>query len=105
MTTAFPLTKDADGCILAIHVTPKASREGIADVVVDDAGKAWLKVKVSAPPEDGKANKAVIRLLSKSWKIPVSAFTVVSGETARQKRLHIAAPYASLRTLLTKDPT
>lgn len=100
MTNDFPLIKDGDGAILAIHVTPKASRNAIGLVEHDIEGKVWLRVRVTVPPEDGKANKAVIKLLSKQWKIPASKFSIISGDTARYKRLRVDAPYADMATWL-----
>ena len=52
-------------------------------------GVAYLKTRVTAVPEKSKANKALIALLSKTLKVPKTAITVVSGDTARQKILRI----------------
>ena len=56
----------------------------------DADGRPHLIVRVSAAPEDGKANTAVIKLLSKQWRIPKSAVTIASGATSRRKILHVA---------------
>jgi uncharacterized protein (TIGR00251 family) len=48
-----------------------------------------LKIKVTAPPERGKANSALVELLSKSLKVPKSAISVVGGQTSRNKRVLI----------------
>lgn len=48
-----------------------------------------LQVKVGAPPEGGKANAALIKLLAKAWKLPKSAITLVSGRRDRHKTLAI----------------
>ncbi|WP_457569972.1 DUF167 domain-containing protein [Desulfurobacterium sp.] len=50
-----------------------------------------LKIKVTAPPEGGKANDAVRRLFSKSLKVPVSSVEIVKGETSRDKIVAIFA--------------
>jgi len=55
-----PLTSRGDGIELALKVTPRAGRAAIEGAVVDAAGAAWLAVKVTAPPEDGRANAAVL---------------------------------------------
>ena len=73
--------------MINVHVTPKAPRDEIGGFMTDSDNKQWLKVKVTAAPEDGKATKAVLKLLAKSWKIPFSQLTVVSGETSRYKRI------------------
>ena len=93
MTETLPLTADGTGCILAVHATPRASKNAIEGVEEDAASRLWLRVRVTTPPEDGKANKAIIKLLAKSWKIPPSCFTVISGDTARHKRIRIDVPY------------
>lgn len=83
-------------------MTPKASANRIQDVLTDDAGGARLKVQVTAVPDGGKANAAVIKLLSKAWKIPKTSFSIVSGATDRNKVLHIAGEPAALHTLIEK---
>ena len=55
-----------------------------------------LKVGVTAGPEDGKANEAVVKLLAKAWGVPKSRIAVVSGATDRNKTLHIAGDPAEL---------
>lgn len=60
-------------------------------------GQAHLKARVTAVPEKGKANKALVALLSKALKVPKSAVSVVSGETARQKILRIDADPEDLK--------
>lgn len=101
MTIILPLIPHAEGCILAIYVTPKAAKDYIGSIEIDASGKAWLRVRITAVPEDGKANKAVIKLLAKSWKIASSSFSVLSGDTSRQKRLFITAPYEEILKCLS----
>lgn len=100
MTESFPLTADGDACLLAVHATPRAPKNAIDGIERDAAGRIWLRVRVTAAPEDGKANKAVIRLLSKSWGIPASHFSVHSGDAARYKRLRILCDYQTLAKIL-----
>lgn len=70
------------GVVLDVHVQPGGSR----DQVVGRHGDA-LKVKVSAPPEGGKANAAVCRLLADAFDVPSSSVAVVSGARGRRKRV------------------
>ena len=51
---------------------------------------------MTAPPEDGKANAAVIALLAETWRLPKSSFDVVRGTTARDKTVKVAGDAASL---------
>lgn len=65
---------------LRLRVSPGAGRAGI----VGRHGDAW-KVRVTAPPEDGRANEAVLRLLAETLSVPRAALTLVSGHGARDK--------------------
>ena len=56
---------------------------------MEDTDGSALKVSVSAPPEDGKANVALIKLLAKAWSVPKSSLSVLVGQTARNKVVHI----------------
>ncbi len=75
---------DKESWILAIKAIPKASRDEVVGYESDE-----LKVKLRAVPEDGKANKALIRFLAKQAGIPRSAIELQSGSTSRHKRLKI----------------
>jgi uncharacterized protein (TIGR00251 family) len=74
-----------DNLLVAVHVLPRAKRDEIEGEVIDSAGKKWLKVRLTATPEDGKANKALIRLLAKEWGCAPSCLSIVSGELSRHK--------------------
>jgi uncharacterized protein len=77
-----PLSETAEGLRLALRVTPRAGRNEIGTV-----RNGRLQVRVTVAPEDGKANEAVIRLLSKSWRIAAGSIELVSGHTSRDKVL------------------
>ena len=83
-----------NGCTLHIRLTPNASVNKIIGTHSDVDGLR-LKVSITQQPEDGKANKALIKFLSKSWKIPQLNFTLVSGSKNRNKTLEIAEVSAS----------
>ncbi len=65
---------------LRLRVAPGASRAG----VVGRHGDAW-KVRVTAPPEDGRANDAVVRLLAETLAVPRTSVSLVSGHGGRDK--------------------
>lgn len=75
--------------IISLHVTPKSAKNQILGWTMDAEGRPVLKIKVAAPPEDGKANKALLTFLAKEWDIPKSKLELVSGATGRNKRLKI----------------
>ena len=80
-----------DSLELAVKVIPKAARDAIVGTREDAAGRRRLVVRVRAAPDKGKANAAVIALLAKTLHLPKSVITITAGETARDKRLRIAA--------------
>lgn len=77
-------TQPVAAVVIAAKVVPNSSR----DVVVGLLGDA-LKIKVSRPPENGKANEAVIALLARTLDIAPSQIRVVAGQTQPHKRLEI----------------
>ena len=89
--------------IVSVKLTPKARNtgiDGLAEDIGPEGARSVLKLRVTDPPESGKANAAMIALLAKSWRLPKSSFTVIAGETSRLKRIHIAgAPQTLLRTI------
>ena len=79
----------AAGIRLRLKVAPKARRTAIGEVMADADGALVLKIAVTAAPEDGKANAAVIALLAKEWGVAKTAISVVSGATDRRKLVEI----------------
>lgn len=75
----------ADGVVLAVKVVPGAK----VDAIVGLLGEA-LKVKVSAPPEGGRANKAVCELLAETLGVDRKSVTVAAGRSSPRKRIAIA---------------
>jgi uncharacterized protein len=67
------------GAEIAVRVTPKASRNAVAET------PEGLRVSVTTVPEDGKATKAVVKLLSTALGVPKSSLTLIRGATSRDK--------------------
>ncbi len=86
-----------EGLRVFVRLQPKARREGIEGIVTEPDGRVALKVAVTAPPESGKANAALIALLGKRWRLPTSAIEIVGGATDRRKTLLLRGDPASLR--------
>jgi uncharacterized protein (TIGR00251 family) len=74
----------ADNAVFVVRVTPRAGR----DEVVGWQGEE-LRVRLRAPPVEGKANEALRRLLASKLHIPPSGIELVTGATGRSKRLCI----------------
>ncbi len=72
-----------EGAEIAVRVTPKASRDRI--LFEDDT----IRVYVTTVPEDGKANKAVVKLLSKALGVPKTRLDLIRGATSRDKVFRI----------------
>jgi uncharacterized protein (TIGR00251 family) len=70
---------------LRLRVVPGAA----ADTLVGRQGEAW-KIRVTAPPERGAANRAIVRLLSRTLAVPPASVTVVSGHGVRDKIVELA---------------
>ncbi|QQP89254.1 DUF167 domain-containing protein [Skermanella sp. TT6] len=100
-----PFRPAAGGVTVAVRLTPRASRNAVVGIGTGTgpAGReqAVLKVMVTAVPDSGRANEALVRLLAKQWKVPGSAITLVAGATDRNKILHVAGDPADLMTRLT----
>ena len=85
---------------LRVRLTPRARRDRIDGFAADAEGGRVLKVRVSAPPVEGAANAALIRLLAKALGVPKSAVTIAAGENSRIKTLEIAGDPADLAARL-----
>jgi uncharacterized protein (TIGR00251 family) len=87
--------------VLKVRVIPHAKRSGVDGM----RGDAWL-IRLQAPPVDGAANDELISVLAKLLDVPKRAVTIVGGERAREKRVHVAgidaaAAQARLSTALS----
>jgi len=89
MTDALDIVETGTGVEFAVKVVPGGSRDEIVGLL----GEA-LKVKVSAPPEGGKANKAVCALIAKTLGVPKRNVAVVSGPTQPNKRIGVTGIHA-----------
>jgi uncharacterized protein YggU (UPF0235/DUF167 family) len=83
--SALPCRATKEGVELFVRATPKAAKERIDGVTLDADGRAYLKMYVTAAPEDNQANKAIIALLAKTFSLPKSCISLKSGGTHRLK--------------------
>ena len=92
------LGEHADGLILPVRAQPNARKAGL---IGEQAGS--LKVGVTAPPEDGKANKALLEILRELLNLKRSQIAIVSGVTSREKKFLISGiKRKDLETRLSK---
>lgn len=95
-----PFRSGKGGLLLSVRVTPKSSRDEVTGLHTAADGAVSLAVKVTAVPDKGKANRAVIETLAKAFRLPKSAFQLVSGETDRNKTLLVSGNPAELEALM-----
>jgi len=82
--SAVRFSESVDGVTFAVRVTPRAKRNALAGV----RGES-LKVQVTAPPEDGRANEAVIELLAETLGVKRRQVGIVSGASSRDKVVRV----------------
>ncbi len=73
------------GTRLSLHVVPRASRTSFAGL----HGDGSLRIRLAAPPVDGKANRELLRFLAETLGIPVRSVELISGETGRAKSVRV----------------
>lgn len=98
---ASPFQLADEGVLVAVHLTPRASRAAIEGIAEVPGGGFVLRVKVTAAPEKGKANDALLKLLAKEWKATPSRLGLVSGHKDRRKRVLLAGDPAERMKELT----
>ena len=86
---ALPFTAVADGVSVAVRLTPKASTGRIVGLERLADGTVALKVAVTAAPEKGKANTALLKLLSKTWGVGMRSLELTRGAKDRNKTVLI----------------
>jgi uncharacterized protein len=79
-----PLHRDGTDWLLDVRVQPRASRTGFAGLFGDR-----LKVRLQAPPVDGRANEALLEFIADACHLPKSRVTLVAGQASRDKRVRL----------------
>lgn len=87
MTKAFQKTED--GVLLRVRVTPGASKEAVGGVWRGPDDEERLVVRVTAPPDKGKANAAAAKLLAKTLGLAKSNVAIIAGEKDRMKNFSL----------------
>lgn len=78
---------DGEDLLLAVHIQPRASADSL-----DGTHGERLKIRLTAPPVDGKANSHLIRFLARHFGVPRRQVHLLSGESSRAKRVRIERP-------------
>jgi uncharacterized protein (TIGR00251 family) len=80
-----PIRDTQQGATFSVRVQPRARKNAIAGELGDA-----LKLALTAPPVEGRANEACIEFLAEFLKVPRSSITIAAGETSRNKVIRIA---------------
>ena len=100
---SFPWRVDEEGVDLLVRLTPKGGRDSIEGVEQDAESRSVLKVRVAAPPVDGAANAALVKLIANTLGTAKRDVAIQSGETARTKRLRISGDVAEIVNRLRRS--
>ena len=76
--------------VLSVRVKPRSSRDAL-----EGERDGALVVRLTAPPVEGEANAALVRVLGRALGVPPSSVRVLSGATGRNKRLHVSGVSAA----------
>jgi uncharacterized protein (TIGR00251 family) len=82
-----PFSAKDGGVLISVRLRPGASSSRIDGVRAMADGGGRLHVRVTAVPERGKANQAMLKLLAKAWRVPRRRLSVVAGAKVRNKTL------------------
>lgn len=82
---SFRLHNGELGTALSVRITPRMPKNEISEILEDGT----IKIRLTAPPVDGKANQALIDFLSKILQVPASSIEIIAGQTGRNKLITI----------------
>ena len=94
---------EEDGLRVAIRLLPRARADGLAAIVAIPVGGCELKATVTAPPEAGRANEALLWILARAWHIPRRDISIIHGLTSRNKVIHVAGDPRRLLEQITPE--
>jgi uncharacterized protein len=95
-----PFTREApDGCTLTVRIHPGARKNAITGT-----HNSALKISLTTPPIEGRANEALIAFLAESLQLPKSRIALITGQTSRTKILRITGKSAA-EVQAALDPT
>ena len=93
------LKQTEEGVLVNLKIVPNSSKN---DIVLEDE---FIKIKITAQPIEGKANKALIEFLSKKFKISKTNIEIVKGETTKEKTLFFRTNDDKKRALIISSLT
>jgi len=97
-----PWTRTETGLRLMVRLTPRGGADALGGVREIEPGQPLLLARVAAPPLEGAANAALVKLVAKVLRVPKSAVSIDAGETSRIKALQIDGDPAVLEPRLER---
>jgi len=98
-----PITLTRDGLRVAIRLSPRARSDRLLGVAAAAEDRTAVKVSVTAPARDGRANEALLQLLSRVWRLPRRDFSIVAGAASRNKTVCVAGDPHQLLAKLSSE--
>ncbi len=95
-----PYAEAEGGVLVFARATPGAAKNDIAGPWAGSDGETRLSIRVTAAPDKGKANAAILKLLAKRLGVPKSSLSIASGETSRLKTIVIDGEQAVITAAL-----
>jgi uncharacterized protein (TIGR00251 family) len=89
------IRRAGEDVLLSVRLTPRAAAARIGGLWTDAKGDGWLSASVTAPPDKGRANLALVALLAETLDLPRSSISLEAGDTSRLKRIRIAGADAT----------
>ncbi|WP_202949924.1 DUF167 domain-containing protein [Candidatus Liberibacter americanus] len=86
-----------------MQIISNAKRSGLVSLKILQNSSVYIKIKVNSPPEKGKANQEMIKMLSKILSVKKSSIKIISGERISSKKLHIDANKKDLMEILEQQ--
>jgi len=91
-----PWRPSIGGMTVSLRVTPRGGRDAIEGIDTLSDGRVVMKVRVRAIADDGAANRAVLRLLAQTLRVPQASLHIASGATSRLKQVEISGDAQAL---------
>ena len=98
-----PLKIDSEGIRFAVRLTPRGGHDALEGWQTDSAGREFLKARVRAPADEGKANAALVELLAKWLDVPRTSIAIMRGKKARLKIIGVQGDPKYLADALHKN--
>ena len=98
-----PITPTRDGVRVVIRLSPQAKSDRLRGIAATAEGGRAIKVSVTAPAQDGRANEALLRLLSETWRLRRGDLTLAAGAGSRSKIVRVSGDPHQLFAKLSSE--